>query len=70
MPDLKIIDKEEAEKIVKKLQMKYGAENAKLMKAIERDIRINGFVSLETLQKQKDLKDRMLKEKEQYENQK
>ncbi len=63
----KILSKEEADEIIKKLQMKYGAQMQNVQKLIAKDIQKFGALSTETQIAQKELTDKILSEKENHE---
>ena len=52
---------------MKKLQMKYGVEIEAVQRMIEQDIQLSGHITLKTQSAQKSLSDKILNEKENYE---
>jgi hypothetical protein len=62
----RFIGKTEAKRLVKKLQMKYGAELEVINEQIKKDIELFGFVSMQTEVKRELLFDQIRAEEKHY----
>jgi len=62
----RFISKADANKLMKKLQMKYGAELEKIQHKIEDEIKLYGFVTMETEIERDELIDKIKQEEKHY----